>query len=456
MIETAERLAEAQGVTVACTALGVPRSSLYRERLAATMVDPPAEPPVRPAPPRALSPMEQERVREVLNSERFQDQAPREVYAQLLDDEQYLCSWRTMYRILEQHDEVRERRNQLRHPVYAKPELLATSPNQVWSWDISKLRGPSKGIYYCLYVIVDIFSRYVVAWMIAEVETAELAEQLIAEACARQGVQRAQLTIHADNGSPMVAKSVATLLADLGVAKSHSRPHVSNDNPYSEAQFKTLKYHPDYPERFGSVPDARSWARTFFHWYNHEHHHTGLGLLTPADVHAGQAEAIRQKRQAVLQRAFDAHPERFVNGVPRPDELPQAAWINPPKPTADQPAAGPEHPVVPAEWVTVADTHRANAGTLASPAILSYTPSGGTEGRATLRSDLSADPVDSVAGQSRVDAALPVPCQKAQPHCPESDKPKPTVQRTLLKSAPTDSIRISTPPQPNTRTLNSR
>jgi putative transposase len=400
--------------------------------------------------------MEQERVREVLNSERFQDQAPREVYAQLLDDEQYLCSWRTMYRILEQHDEVCERRNQLRHPVYAKPELLATGPNQVWSWDISRLRGPSKGIYYYLYVIIDIFSRYVVGWMIAEVETAELAEQLIAEACAKQGVQRAQLTVHADNGSPMIAKSVAILLADLGVAKSHSRPHVSNDNPYSEAQFKTLKYHPDYPERFGSVPDARSWARTFFHWYNHKHHHTGLGLLTPADVHAGRAEAIRQKRQAVLQRAFDAHPERFVNGVPQPDELPQAAWINPPKAVANQPDAEPENPVVPAEYVAVADTHGANAGTLASPAILSYTSNGGTEGRATLRSDLSADPVDSVAGQSRVHAALPGACQKAQPHCPESDKPKPTVQRTLLKSAPTDSISISTPPQPHTRTLNSR
>jgi putative transposase len=454
MIQTAERLAEAQGVAAACTALGVPRSSLYRERLPATVVETPAEPPVRPAPPRALSPMEQEQVREVLNSERFQDLAPREVYAQLLDDEQYLCSWRTMYRILEQHDEVRERRNQLRHPAYAKPELMATSPNKVWSWDISKLRGPSKGLYYYLYVIIDIFSRYVVGWMIAELESAELAEQLIGEACVKQGVQRAQLTVHADNGSPMIAKSVATLLADLGVAKSHSRPHVSNDNPYSEAQFKTLKYHPDYPERFGSVPDARNWARTFFHWYNHEHHHTGLGLLTPADVHAGQAEAIRQKRQAVLQRAFEAHPERFVNGVPRPDELPQAVWINPPKPGT--PAPRPEHPVVPAECVAVADAHDANAHTLASPAVLSYTPNGGTEDSATLRSDMSADPVDSVAGQSRANAALPVPCQKAELHCPESDKPKPTVQRALAKPATTGSVSLSEPPQPQTRTLNSR
>lgn len=456
MIQAAERLAESQGVAAACAALGVPRSSLYRQRLPATVAETPAEPSVRSAPQRALSQIERIQVREVLNSERFQDQAPREVYAQLLDEEQYLCSWRTMYRILAQHNEVRERRNQLRHPVYAKPELMATSPNQVWSWDISKLRSSSKGIYYYLYVIIDIFSRYVVGWMIAEVETAELAEQLIAEACAKQGIQQAQLTVHADNGSPMIAKSVAVLLADLGVVKSHSRPHVSNDNPYSEAQFKTLKYHPDYPERFGSVADARSWARRFFHWYNHQHHHTSLGLLTPADVHAGRAEAIRQKRQAVLQRAFEAHPERFVQGVPRPDELPQAVWINPPKPITDQPAARPEHPVVPAECFVVADTHHANPGTLASPAILSYTPNGGTEDSATLRSDMSADPADSVARQSRANAALPTAYQKAKLHCPQSDKPTPTVQPALVKTATTDSTSLSELQLPHIPTLNSR
>ena len=227
-----------------------------------------------------------------------------------------------MYRILAQHAEVRERRNQLRHPAYHKPELLATGPNQVWSWDITKLRSPSKGVYYYLYVIIDIYSRYVVGWLIAEVEAAELAEQLIAETCAKQGVQRAHLTIHADNGSPMIAKSVAILLADLGVAKSHSRPHVSDDNPYSEAQFKTLKYRPDYPERFGSLADARSWSRSFFAWYNDQHHHTGLGLLTPAVVHTGRAEVVRQKRQTVLQHAFQAHPERFTHGLPRPARLP--------------------------------------------------------------------------------------------------------------------------------------
>ena len=280
MIQTAEELAVSHGVAAACRALVVPRSTLYRAWPATSVPEsaaPKPEPAVRAALSRALSPAEQAQVRELLNSERFQDLAPREVYAELLDQERYLCSISTMYRILAQHPQVRERRNQLRHPAYHKPELLATGPNQVWSWDITKLRSPSKGVYYYLYVIIDIYSRYVVGWLIAEVEAAELAEQLIAETCAKQGVQRAHLTIHADNGSPMIAKSVAILLADLGVAKSHSRPHVSDDNPYSEAQFKTLKYRPDYPERFGSLADARSWSRSFFAWYNDQHHHTGIG-----------------------------------------------------------------------------------------------------------------------------------------------------------------------------------
>jgi transposase InsO family protein len=324
---------------VACAALGVPRSSLYETRAQATKpADPAAQPAPRPAPPRALSQAEKERVRDVLNSERFADAAPREVYAELLDkDQQYFCSWRTMYRVLAEYHEVRERRNQLRHPAYKKPELLATGPNQVWSWDITKLRGPSKGVYYYLYVMLDIYSRCVVGWMLAEVEAAELAEQLITETCAKQGVQREQLTIHADNGSPMIAKSVAVLMADLGVVKSHSRPHVSDDNPFSEAQFKTLKYRPDYPQRFGSLPDARSWARRFFAWYNDDHHHSGLALLTPTVVHRGQAEIVRQSRQAVLRQAYQTHPERFVKGVPTPDKLPAAVWINPPKePSAEQ------------------------------------------------------------------------------------------------------------------------
>lgn len=385
MIQAAEELAVSHGIAAACAALAVPRSSLYRARPAPTVTaaDLPApEPPTRPAPPRALSPSEKAQVREVLNSERFQDLAPREVYAELLDEERYLCSISTMYRILAEHAEVRERRNQRRHPTYHKPELLATGPNQVWSWDITQLRGPSKGVYYYLYVIIDIYSRYVVGWLIAEIEAAELAEQLIAATCAKQDVQRAQLTLHADNGSPMIAKTVASLLADLGVTKSHSRPHVSNDNPYSEAQFKTLKYRPDYPERFGSGAAARQWARGFFAWYNDQHHHTGLALLTPATVHTGRAEIVRQQHQGVLQQAYQAHPERFVRGRPQPTKLPAAVWINPP--AADSaaelaPAPGP--------------------GELAAGTTLRYTDTGEPEDRATLRSDLSAVHADDVAGQ---------------------------------------------------------
>jgi transposase InsO family protein len=406
MIQTAEELAATHGVAAACNALAVPRSSLYRARPALTVpavAAPPAESAARSAPPRALSVTEKEQIRELLNSERFQDLAPREIYAELLDEERYLCSISTMYRILAEYAEVRERRNQLRHPAYHKPELLATGPNQVWSWDITKLRGPSKGIYYYLYVMIDIYSRYVVGWLIAEVESAELAEQLITETCAKQGVQRAQLTIHADNGSPMIAKTVAILLTDLGVTKSHSRPHVSNDNPYSEAQFKTLKYRPDYPDRFGSVADARHWARSFFAWYNDQHHHTGLGLLTPAVVHTGRAEIVRQQRQTVLQQAYQAHPDRFTQGLPRPAKLPEAVWINAPKT-----AGTAEAPTVPA-----------NSGSAAvvMPADLRYTPVGGPEDRATLRSDSSAESVDGVAGQSRgrSDSAHTTPQNAATP-----------------------------------------
>jgi len=278
-----------------------------------------------------LSEQERAQIRDVLNSEAFQDKSPREIYATLLDEGRYLCYWRTMYRILAEHDEIRERRNQLQHPTYTKPELLATGPNQLWSWDITKLHGPGKWTYYYLYVILDIYSRYVVGWMIAERESAELAEQLIAETCAKQGIKPDQLTIHADRGSAMTSKSVALLLSDLGVTKTHSRPHVSNDNPYSEAQFKTLKYRPDYPGRFGSIIDARSWGRAFFDWYNNQHtcactqcrcHHTGLALLTPADVHSGRAAKKLQERQAILQQAYAAHPDRFVRGAPVVPALP--------------------------------------------------------------------------------------------------------------------------------------
>ena len=321
-------------MTTACAALAVPRSSLYRRRLPVTA---PLEPgPPRPLPARTLSETEKAQVRDLLNSERFQDQPPREVYATLLDEGQYHCSWRTMYRILDEHTEVRERRNQLRHPTYQRPELLATGAKQLWSWDITQLRGPAKGQFYYLYVILDVFSRYVPGWLIAQRESAELAEELVAETCRKQGITAAQLTLHADHGSPMIAKPMAQLLADLGVQKSHSRPRVSNDNPYSEAQFRTLKYCPTYPDRFGSVADARQWGQEFFTWYNDEHHHTGLALLTPADVHHGRAAAILVERQAVLQQAYAAHPERFVKGPPTVPQLPTAVWINPPQPTIPQ------------------------------------------------------------------------------------------------------------------------
>jgi len=325
MIQAAEQLGKGVGVAAACRALGVPRSSLYRARHAKPVAKP------RPKPERALSQAEKATVRQELNSERFWDSSPRQVYATLLDEGTYLCHWRTMYRILDEHAEVRERRNQLQHPAYIKPELLATGPNQLWSWDITKRKGPAKWTYYYLYVILDVFSRYVVGWMIAEREQASLARELIAATCTKQGIQPEQLTLHADRGSSMRSKSLALLLADLGVTKTHSRPYVSNDNPYSEAQFKTLKYRPDYPDRFGSLADTRSWARSFFQWYNHQHRHSGLGLMTPATVHYGQAQAVYQQRQQVLQAAYAAHPERFVRGSPNPPGLPTAVWINRPQ-----------------------------------------------------------------------------------------------------------------------------
>jgi putative transposase len=325
------QLAEQEGVSGACRLLAVSRSRYYRAcrpHLPATStaaVEPVdaatnQQPPSKTA--RALCPAEKSKVRDVLNSAAYQDRSPRQVYAALLDQGEYLCSWRTMYRILHEHAEVKERRNQLRRPVYRRPELLATGPNQLWTWDITKLRGPVKWQYYYLYVMLDVYSRCVVGWLLAECESAHLAQELMATCYARHEIEPWQLTIHADNGSAMQAKSVALLLADLRVVKSHSRPGVSNDNPFSEAQFKTLKYAPGYPDRFGSLADARQWAQAFFTWYNHEHHHTGIGLFTPADVHTGRAEELWHKRQAVMQQAYAAHPERFVKGLPHPPALP--------------------------------------------------------------------------------------------------------------------------------------
>jgi putative transposase len=331
-------LSERIGTERACHTLGVPRSSFYRNRLALGQpdalgrTDPPNRAravPVKPA--RALTQAERVVVRDLLNSERFQDCSPRQVWAALLDEGRYVCSWRTMYRILEEHDEVRERRNQLRHPVYQKPELLATKPNELWSWDITKLKGPLKWRYYYLYVILDVFSRFVVGWMVAERESSELAKVLIETSHVRQGIAPGQLTIHSDRGPSMKSKTVAELMVDLGVEKTHSRPHVSNDNPYSEAQFKTLKYRPDYPRRFGSSVDARGWAGPFFRWYNEEHYHSGLGLMTPEVVHYGQAASVRARRQLVLEAAYADHPERFVRGLPEVPEVPSAVWINKPE-----------------------------------------------------------------------------------------------------------------------------
>lgn len=314
------------GILPACEALGVARASWYRATKPAS-----SKPPRAPSPHvRALSEEERSAVLECLNSERFADKAPYEVYGTLLDEGRYLCSIRTMYRILQEHNQVKERRNQLRHPNYVKPELLATKPNQVWSWDITKLLGPTKWTYFHLYVIIDIFSRYVVGWMVAYRESASLAERLIEETCEKQNIRPGDLTIHADRGSSMTSKPVSFLLADLGVTKTHSRPHVSNDNPFSESQFKTMKYRPEFPDRFGSIEDSRVFCKDFFSWYNLEHRHSGIGLLTPVSLHYGQARAVQECRQIVLETAFHAHPERFVRKRPTPPEVPKAVWINPP------------------------------------------------------------------------------------------------------------------------------
>jgi putative transposase len=322
-----EELSPKVGTAAACRSLGVPRATLYRRHQ-------PKSPAIaaapRPKPPRALGEQERQQVVDALHSERFADKAPAEVYAALLDRGQYLCSIRTMYRILDDRKEVRERRDQLRHPTYHKPQLVATAPNQVWSWDITKLLGPAKWTYFHLYVILDIFSRYVVGWMLASRESEHLAERLIRETIVKQGIVRDQLTIHSDRGPSMRSQTVAQLLATLGVTKSHSRPHVSDDNPFSESQFKTLKYRPEFPDRFTSIEHGLDFCGEFFHWQNHEHHHWGLGLLTPATVHYGRADAVLAARQTVLTGAYAAHPERFVRQPPRPLAPPSEVWINPP------------------------------------------------------------------------------------------------------------------------------
>ena len=325
-MKIAEQEAPRLGVSETCQSLGLSRATYYRRRKKGSQ----AELQVKRRSPRKLKVEEEKRVLSSLTSERFMDRSVPEVHATLLDEGVYLCSVRTMYRILEKYRAVRERRNQRRHPQYQKPELLATGPNQVWSWDITKLKGPRKWSHYHLYVIMDIYSRYVVGWMVAERESAMLAERLIRETCERQGIVKDQLTIHADRGVSMRSKTVAQLMADLGVTKSHSRPHVCDDNPYSESQFKTLKYHPSFPGQFGSLEDARLFLRHFFDWYNDEHRHSGIAMMTPKDVHIGKADEIIRKRQGTMNRAYSLHPERFVSGHPKLKPLSGEVWINKP------------------------------------------------------------------------------------------------------------------------------
>jgi putative transposase len=342
MLAGAQELAPTVGVAAACAALGVPRSSYYHAQR--------PERPVEAARSRtrsrqALSPAEEQLIRELLNSERFVDQAPRTIYATLLDEGYHYCSWRTMYRILKQDAATRERRAQRRRPTYTAPELLATGPCQVWSWDITKLRGPTPGIWYNLYVVLDIFSRKIVGWLLDEREEAALAEVLIAESYTREGVQPQQLTLHADRGAPMTSKTLSELLIDLGVAQSHSRPTISDDNPYSESQFKTMKYGPTYPDRFASIEAARAWMGWFADWYNHEHKHSGIALLAPAVVHSGRAAEVIATRQATLDQAYAAHPERFPRGRPIAPQLPTQVGINLPRPSTAAPTPATPEPL---------------------------------------------------------------------------------------------------------------
>jgi len=324
-----DELTPVVGVRAACRAVGESRARHYRRHPKSPV--PPRPERVATPQPRALSEVERKEIRRVLDSEEHADEAPATVYAKLLDEGVYLGSVSTMYRVLREHGEVGDRRRHATHPARVKPELVATRPNEVFTWDITKLHGPEKWTYYYLYTVIDIYSRYVPGWMLARAERASLAEALLEETIEKQGIARGQLTIHSDRGSPMIAKPVAHLLADLGVTKSHSRPHTSNDNPYIESHFRTLKYRPDFPKRFGCFEDAHGHCGRFFDWYNDEHRHSGIGLHTPADVHYGRAERVRERRGHVLTAAYAAHPERFVRRAPTPPELPTVAWINKPE-----------------------------------------------------------------------------------------------------------------------------
>ena len=320
------------GTVGACAAAGRSRATHYRRHRQS-----PPLPRLAPVPhvdrpqPAALTTAERAQVLAVLHSDRFVDAAPAQVWATLLDEGVYLASQATFYRLLRGvHGELTERRRQATHPAKVKPELVAHGPNQVWSWDITKLHGPAKWTYFYLYAVIDVFSRKTVGWMVASAESARLAEQLLAATITAEHVPAGQLTIHADRGSSMASKPVALLLADLGVTKTHSRPRVSNDNPYSEAQFKTLKYCPSFPGTFASIQDARAFCAQFFHTYNHHHRHAGLGLLTPDVVHTGRAQQVHAARTLVLTAAHARNSNRF-HRAPRPPALPGASWINKPE-----------------------------------------------------------------------------------------------------------------------------
>ncbi len=393
-------VAEQLGVAATCDSVGLSRATYYRMRRPSQ-----PEPRKRPAPERKLTPEERQAVLDALHEPRFVDLAPAQVWAQLIEEGVYLCSIRTMHRILAENKEARERRDQLRRPRYEAPQLLATKPNELWSWDITKLLGPQKWTYYYLYVVMDVFSRYVVGWLLAERETGGLAKQLISETCERQGIEPGQLTVHSDRGSPMKSKTLAQMYADLGVTKTHSRPYVSNDNPFSESQFKTFKYRPEFPGRFGCQEHARDCSRDLLDWYNNEHHHSALALLTPHDVHYGLADQRLAERAAVLEAAYHAHPERFPHGLPKAPTLARAVWINPPKNAS---GVGDEQkneaePVGPAP--SVSPPARRSGCSSAEP----YPPNRQVDPMATA---LSQQP------PSAVDDADIAPL----PFCPESDK----------------------------------
>lgn len=363
-----EGLSQQLPVTRACEVLGVARARIYRARQALGRVMGPRQ-PRRPA--RALSQAERTHIHAVLNSPEHMDKPPRAVYAEQLGKGTYLCSWRSMYRILAEHGEVRERRAVRPARSFVRPELVATAPRQVWSWDITKLKGPIKGQFFFLYVILDIYSRYVVGWLVADREGEDLARQLVQETAVKEGIKPDALTLHADRGSPMIAGSMGELLTELGIAKSHSRPRVSNDNPYSEAQFKTLKYRPAFPSRFQDRDHVLGWARETFTWYNQQHYHSALALLTPAIVHAGQAATALADRQRTLDAAYQAHPERFPNGRPQAGHLPDKVWINEPavavKSGPEPMAPAPEAPL-PVNQPGAQPVSRADAPTAARPA----------------------------------------------------------------------------------------